>query len=1150
MMSGCKKSVSIVITVYNRETTLCKCIDSALSQMMKEIELVIVDDGSTDNSVKIIEEYVKEYPNIQFIQNEHNKGAGYAKNRGVQAASGEFIIFLDSDDYLGEDYIEHLYQALIKTKADIAVADLALVEKDVATVAPIPKCNMVCTLFELADIPLDKPSLISGLIVAAHWGGASACTKLARKEYWLEHPFDEGRRCDDLPAVLPMLASAARIVYVPGHPYYYVQHSASVEREQVLEKDIAAIQAIVKTLDKYEKIGAPVEYGQVLVAMSLFSVLHTFLIKEEVIESQLYIDQMFAVLDRPRCSALLSEAKNPFWSIVKEQNIYPSQRLVFSLLQQIAAGKKTEVLNRILAWHEQKESAQPKVSIVIPVYNGANYMRDAIDSALAQTYQNIEIIVVNDGSCDDGETEKVALSYGDRIRYYWKKNGGVATALNFGISKMTGEYFSWLSHDDMYTPDKIEMEVQWLAAQPDSTTIIVEGYQVVNASGQYMYTVNLHHQYPAHQLEKPLFAVLRGGVNGCALLIHKSHFERVGLFAPELPTTQDYDLWFRMFRGQKIYYAATSNVLSRSHEEQGSRALLATHVIECDKLWIGMMQELTEQEKIEISGSTYLFYQELWTFLSSVTGYTGAIAYARRRMLDETLLEYERGGNGKLLQTVANECEVTTTYLRNHILPHRTVPAGKKRVFFQLIDRNVGGGLNKIVVQTANQLSADYDVMIGTWTVPFSDGYASCAAVTELCLDYPVPQQQGHYADLLALLGIDVFVYSYCCAPEHLPLLNCLGSAGVKTVAWSHEDYFLPYWRQTLWASLPVRERCLPEADAVVWLNQSSLSVYAVRHNNGICIPNPLTIAHKSEKRIRHRKNLLAIGRFDDDLKGLSDVLLVFSQVLKEHPEAELFVVGAYDLKLPVRTSPKITCEQLIERERIPSEQLHLIGWTEEIDRYYELCSIHIMPSLYEGFGLVVLEAAAHGVPSVVFGGSGMDDIITDGVDGVIVDRGDWRAMAQRISTLLCEPAALASMARELIDMCARYDPERIRCLWTGLIEAITTTEAGVLKQYLGVRQPQELSNKDAFNAIREYERVILEMLSAKAGDISMPQNAYLSTASEWERECYLMQQSTSWKITWPLRAVKKVIRSLKVAGFRQTLKKIKGYLTQKKGGE
>ena len=82
---------------------------------------------------------------------------------------------------------------------------------------------------------------------------------------------------------------------------------------------------------------------------------------------------------------------------------------------------------------------EPLISIVIPVYNGSNFMADAIDSALSQTYKNIEIIVVNDGSTDGGKTEEIALSYGDKIRYYSKENGGVSSAVNLAIQNMKGE---------------------------------------------------------------------------------------------------------------------------------------------------------------------------------------------------------------------------------------------------------------------------------------------------------------------------------------------------------------------------------------------------------------------------------------------------------------------------------------------------------------------------------------------------------------------------------------------------------------------------------------------------------------------------------------------------------------------------------------
>ena len=277
----------------------------------------------------------------------------------------------------------------------------------------------------------------------------------------------------------------------------------------------------------------------------------------------------------------------------------------------------------------------PMVSIIIPVYNGANYIREAIDSALNQTYDNIEVIVVNDGSRDKGKTEEIALSYGNKIRYYSKPNGGVATALNLGIEKMRGEYFSWLSHDDMYTPEKIAYEVEQLSSCPNRTIVVAEGFQIVDANGNYLYTTNISDCYEREQMENGLFCLLHGGIHACATLIHKSHFERAGNFDPSLPTTQDFDFLFRILRGQKILFLGTSHVLSRSHEEQGSKVLLASHIKECDELWIGMMTKLSDQERTEILGSPYLFYRGIWSFLSTNMHYPEATAFAHRRMVEE-----------------------------------------------------------------------------------------------------------------------------------------------------------------------------------------------------------------------------------------------------------------------------------------------------------------------------------------------------------------------------------------------------------------------------------------------------------------------------------------------------------------------------------
>jgi glycosyltransferase involved in cell wall biosynthesis len=213
-------------------------------------------------------------------------------------------------------------------------------------------------------------------------------------------------------------------------------------------------------------------------------------------------------------------------------------------------------------------SFNPKVSIVIPVYNGSNYLKAAIDSALDQTYQNIEVIVINDGSTDNGSTDKVATSYGDRIRYYKKANGGVASALNFGIAKMTGSYFSWLSHDDMYKKTKIEAQVGCLNKTAIKKVIVAANVKVLFDSGIKKKENIDANTFAFIDIFLATSAIV--GLNGCSLLIPKEAFEECGNFDVNLPVTQDYDLWFRMKDKYQFVLLNKHLVISRRHAEQDS----------------------------------------------------------------------------------------------------------------------------------------------------------------------------------------------------------------------------------------------------------------------------------------------------------------------------------------------------------------------------------------------------------------------------------------------------------------------------------------------------------------------------------------------------------------------------------------------------
>lgn len=247
-------------------------------------------------------------------------------------------------------------------------------------------------------------------------------------------------------------------------------------------------------------------------------------------------------------------------------------------------------------------SKNPLVSIIIPVYNGSNYLADAVDSALAQTFKNIEVLVIDDGSTDGGLTEKIARSYGRRIRYIKKRNGGVATALNLGIKKMKGEWFSWLSHDDIYLKDKIEKQVKYLNSHP-KTKIIYTDYYLVDKNLKITGEMNVK---PGKIRHMRLRLMSSYPLNGCTMLINKECFSKVGVFSPDLPTTQDYALWWDLAGTYSFDHLPIKSIKSRQHDGQGSNN--PKHHKEADNLYVNYVNDLT----VETIGTQNIYSAAEW----------------------------------------------------------------------------------------------------------------------------------------------------------------------------------------------------------------------------------------------------------------------------------------------------------------------------------------------------------------------------------------------------------------------------------------------------------------------------------------------------------------------------------------------------------
>jgi len=257
---------------------------------------------------------------------------------------------------------------------------------------------------------------------------------------------------------------------------------------------------------------------------------------------------------------------------------------------------------------------EPMVSIIIPVFNGSNYLKECIDSALGQTYKNLEVIVVNDGSTDNGKTENVALSYGERVKYYFKDNGGVASALNYGISVMNGEWFSWLSHDDLYLPNKIESQIKRINALNlnKEKTIISCNYGFIDAAGNKVNYLGKSEDGGGRFTGDEMFLRLFMGkpLNGCSLLIPKKALLEVKGFNNRYRFIQDFICWVDLaLKNNEFYLYDEELVKSRLHGQQDTIRLSSVFPIEIDEFLDSLVDKLgTDMPNSEKYLKTILLY--------------------------------------------------------------------------------------------------------------------------------------------------------------------------------------------------------------------------------------------------------------------------------------------------------------------------------------------------------------------------------------------------------------------------------------------------------------------------------------------------------------------------------------------------------------
>ncbi|WP_027383404.1 glycosyltransferase family 2 protein [Epilithonimonas caeni] len=233
--------VSIIVPVYNVELYLEKCLLSLVNQTLQDIEILVVNDGSKDNSQQIIEKFQKDHPNKIFGFIKENGGLSDARNFGIDRAKGQYLGFVDSDDYVSETMFEEMYDLAEKHQAEMTICNLQKVDEN---------GNITQKLTQLPGFP-EKIVLEENLSVFSDIS-YFACNKLFKKELFQNIRFKKGIHFEDIELIPQLLLDCNILAFIPNYHYQYLERQDSISKSHTT-KGLDILRAVETVGEKFDQ---------------------------------------------------------------------------------------------------------------------------------------------------------------------------------------------------------------------------------------------------------------------------------------------------------------------------------------------------------------------------------------------------------------------------------------------------------------------------------------------------------------------------------------------------------------------------------------------------------------------------------------------------------------------------------------------------------------------------------------------------------------------------------------------------------------------------------------------------------------------------------------------------------------------------------
>ena len=445
--------ISVIVPFWDVEDYIEKCLQALFNQTYHNLEIITINDGSVDKSGLICEKYSKE-KKIKYLENDKHRGLSYTRNHGLKEATGDYIAFIDADDYVDNNYFESLYNNI--KDADICICDITVDYGD-------KKVRKQC-----GNKKLDKEQFINcGL-------AASACNKLFKASIFKDVKFEEGKINEDVPVIVPLMLRK-KIAYDPDVTYYYVQRPNSIQSSPITEEKIDIIHAVNLTIDRIKKHPDSNKYKDIII----FQQIILFLLYVPEKESNFYKRYQFLRKFRQKCPYRLSNNKY----FIEELDQYGKlSKAYYKLLMKLFDYRFILLVNLIIttkkirsnnrkkripdnitmqdlieeAKKEKKSIPNYEVSVVIPNYNYSKYLFQRVYSILYQSYKVKEIIILDDCSKDNSqeiidEIVKELSPIIDIKKDYNKKNTGKPFIQWEKGMNMAKYPYVWIAEADDYS---------------------------------------------------------------------------------------------------------------------------------------------------------------------------------------------------------------------------------------------------------------------------------------------------------------------------------------------------------------------------------------------------------------------------------------------------------------------------------------------------------------------------------------------------------------------------------------------------------------------------------------------------------------------------------------------------------------------------